>query len=74
MGYQPPNHNMELFMEKFNQILFNSDYNIDLSHLNKHSPTQEFVDSLHYTPTCSIHLSTDQLASLRIRQHLLTTF
>lgn len=44
-------------MEKFNQILFNvpkfnkecyimGDYNIDMFHLNEHSPAQEFVDSL----------------------------
>ena len=56
--YRPPNHNVDLFMEKFNQILFNisksnkdcyimGDYNIDLFHLDKHSPTQEFVDSLY---------------------------
>ena len=55
--YRPPNHNLVLFLEKFNQIIFNisksnkecyimGDYNIDMFHLNEHSPTQEFVDSL----------------------------
>jgi exonuclease III len=49
--YRPPNHNLVLFLEKFNQILFNisksnkecyimGDYNIDMFHLNEHSPTQ----------------------------------
>ena len=54
--YRPPNQNMALFLDKFNDILSRiskdnkqcyvmGDFNLDLEY-NHHTPTQEFIDTL----------------------------
>lgn len=54
--YRPPNRNVAMFFEKFNDILSKiskdnkhcyvmGDFNLDPLQYN-HSPTQEFIDSL----------------------------
>ena len=55
--YRPPNYNVASFLDKFNDILSNiskdnnqcylmGDFNLDLLQYNRHTATQEFVDSL----------------------------
>ena len=52
--YRPPNRNIAMYLEKFNDILSkrqqallrDGDFNLDLLQYNHHTPTQEFVDSL----------------------------
>ena len=43
--YRPPNQNMTLFLDKFNDILSRIS-NLDPLQYNHHTPTQEFIDTL----------------------------